>query len=305
MNCDKKEREDIDMNLYHLRYFAELAHTEHYTKAAEKLCITQPSLSHAIRELEGELGLPLFEKNGRNTNLTRFGKEFLSCVENSLSVLDSGVEQMKRIARGEGLIRLGLLRSVGVEYIPKLASAFLASKPDKDIRFEFHTGVTKALVEGLLSRKYDLIFCSRPQEELGLTAVPVEKQDLVLITPKKHPLSNRISVNLEDTVCYPYVYFAKGSGLRNVVENLFGKIQKKPVVAYETEEDQVIAGLVAQGFGIAIVPYMEILERLYVSILQIDNPRWERNIYMIKDDRTFTAPAVMEFFRFALNSCIH
>ena len=93
------------MNLYHLRYFVQLAHTRHYTRAAEQLCITQPSLSHAISQLENELGLPLFEKTGRNTELTRFGEQFLECAERTLSTLDEGVEELKRVSRGEGLIR--------------------------------------------------------------------------------------------------------------------------------------------------------------------------------------------------------
>ena len=66
----------MKMNLIHLRYFVELADTRHYTKAAQQLCITQPSLSHAIAQLEKELGVPLFEKNGRNTELTVFGRQF-------------------------------------------------------------------------------------------------------------------------------------------------------------------------------------------------------------------------------------
>ena len=65
------------MNLTHLRYFVELVNTRHYTKAAKNLCITQPSLSHAIAQLESELGVPLFEKDGRNITLTRFGEQFL------------------------------------------------------------------------------------------------------------------------------------------------------------------------------------------------------------------------------------
>lgn len=73
------------MNLSHLRYFVELAHTRHYTRAAEHLFITQPSLSHAIGQLESELGVPLFERSGRNTTLTRLGEEFLVCAERTLS----------------------------------------------------------------------------------------------------------------------------------------------------------------------------------------------------------------------------
>ena len=114
------------MNLYHLRYFVQLAHTRHYTRAAEQLCITQPSLSHAISQLENELGLPLFEKTGRNTELTRFGEQFLECAERTLSTLDEGVEELKRVSRGEGLIRLGLLRTLGVDYVPDVVSRFLS-----------------------------------------------------------------------------------------------------------------------------------------------------------------------------------
>lgn len=289
------------MNLFHLRYFVQLAHTQHYTRAAEQLCITQPSLSHAIAQLEKELGVLLFEKTGRNTALTHFGEEFLACAESALSTLDAGVESMQRIARGEGLIRLGLLRTLGVEFIPRLAADFLAAHPDKDIRFTFNTGVTQHLLDGLASRRFDLVFCSRPSVDLGLTAIPVEKQDLVLITPRNYPLADRHTVELRETLSYPYVYFAEGSGLRYVVDDLFAQIDGKPRIEYETEEDQVIAGLVGQGFGIAVVPYMDMLLRLDVKILQISYPTWERNFYMVSDDKAFHSPAVREFRQYVLN----
>ena len=77
------------MNLYHLRYFVTLAHMEHYTRAADLLAITQPSLSHAISSLESELGVKLFKKNGRNVTLTKYGKSFLTDAEDILQKLDS------------------------------------------------------------------------------------------------------------------------------------------------------------------------------------------------------------------------
>ena len=183
------------MNLYHLRYFVQLAHTRHYTRAAEQLCITQPSLSHAISQLENELGLPLFEKTGRNTELTRFGEQFLECAERTLSTLDEGVEELKRVSRGEGLIRLGLLRTLGVDYVPDVVSRFLAANSGKKIRFTFETGMTNQLLDGLSERKYDMVFASKPPAELGFTSVAVERQDLVLIVPSDHPLANRHSVD--------------------------------------------------------------------------------------------------------------
>ena len=130
------------MNLFQLRYFVTLAKMQHYTRAAHELCITQPSLSHAISQLEAELGVALFEKSGRNTTLTSFGEEFLICANRTLATLDSGVSSLQRSARGDGLIRLGMLRSLGISFIPQLAARYLASHPEHDVRFTFHTGST-------------------------------------------------------------------------------------------------------------------------------------------------------------------
>lgn len=94
------------MNLLHLRYFAELAQTLHYTRAAERLCIAQPSLSHAISQMEAELGVPLFEKVGKSIVLTHYGEQFLACAQQTLMTLDNGVDALQRVGRGEGLIRL-------------------------------------------------------------------------------------------------------------------------------------------------------------------------------------------------------
>ena len=108
-------------------------------------------------------------------------------------------------------------------------------------------------------------------------------------------------MDLADTLPYPQVYFSKGSGLRDVIDGLFDQIGGQPHIAYETEEDQVIAGLVAQGFGIAVVPYMEMLLRLDVKILQISHPVWERYFYLVSDDRSYMTPAVRQFRQFVLN----
>ncbi len=290
------------MNLFYLRYFVTLANVQQYTKAAEQLCIAQPSLSHAISQLEKELGLPLFEKSGRKTTLTRFGEEFLVCAEHTLATLDSGVESLKRSARGDGLIRLGFLRPLGVEFVPRLAAEFLQNRPEANVRFTFHTGVSQSLLDGLAARKYDLVFCSEPSPRLGLTAVPVQKQELVLIVPKDHPLASGHSIELAQTAPYPQIFFEKRSGIRSVVERMFLDIGVEPRIVYETEEDQVIAGLVAKGFGIAVVPYMDLLLKLDVRILQINSPAYERNLFMVSDDSTFMPPCVTHFRQFVIDS---
>lgn len=288
------------MNLDHLRYFVKLSELRHYTRAAEQLCISQPSLSHAISQLESELGVPLFEKSGRNTVLTRYGEEFLECAQSSLGILDAGMESLQRSAKGEGVVRLGFLRTLGVDFIPKLTSDFIAADPNSGVEFSFHSDLSSGLIDGLLQHKFDLVFCSEPERSLGLTATPVTSQKLVMIVPNGHPLADRGSIGLAETLEYPAVWFAKGSGLRKVVDGMYEQVGGKPISVVETEEDEVIAGLVAAGFGIAVVPDMDMLHKLDISVLEITSPPYHRDFFMVWDDSVFMSPAAQRFRSFVL-----
>ena len=289
------------MNLYHLRYFVTLAHLEHYTKAAQELSITQPSLSHAISLLEQELGVRLFEKEGRNIVLTKYGKTFLDGVEKSLDILDSSVKELKMTGIGEGKIDLGFLRVLGTDFIPKVSQAFLEDYPNRKINFNFHTGLTTMdIIEGLKDKKYDIAFCSKIDKEKSIEFTPIANQRLVLIVPLDHPLASRDSIDLRETIPYPQIIFSEKSGLRPVIDNLFEKINEKPIISYEVEEDQVIAGLVAKNFGISIVPYMNILKFMDVKALDIKFPNWERNFYLAHLKDSYLSPAVRDFKDFLL-----
>ena len=90
------------MNLNQLTYFVTLAQIENYTRAAKRLDITQPSLSHAISNLEKELKVPLFERHGRNVTMTKYGEMFLKYVQDSLHILNLGVERIQEAARSPG-----------------------------------------------------------------------------------------------------------------------------------------------------------------------------------------------------------
>ena len=251
------------MNLYHLRYFATLAHLEHYTKAAEILAITQPSLSHAIASLEKELGVKLFEKEGRNVALTKCGQAFLIDVEQALDMIDSSVNKLQMTGRGEGRIDIVELRALSSTVVPNFVKGFLDSTPDKKIDFYFHssTGLTSDMIQGLKDRKYDIAFCSMMDNEPLIELTPVAKQELVLIVPKGHPLEGRSSIDLKDTLAYPQIAFSKRS-------------------------------------GIAGVPKMPVLSYMPVSIIEIEKPSWERLFYMATLKNVYQAPVIMEFKKY-------
>lgn len=282
------------MNLDHLRYFVTLSKELHYTRAAEILCITQPSLSHAMAQLERELGVSLFRREGRGIVLTQAGQIFREDVKRSLAVLDDGIRSMDEIARGGGKVRLGFLRTLGTHFVPETCAKFLKSEPGENVEFSFDSGITGGLLDGLHNDVYDVVFSS-PIDDARIEFTPVSQQNLVLIVPADHPLATRHSIDLLDTLEYPYVLFSEESGLRYVLNGMFDKIGAKPKVALEVMEDQVVAGLVAQGFGIAVVPYMDILLRLNVRIIQIANPVWERKFYMSVIKDRILPPAAQHF----------
>ncbi|MDD2979403.1 MAG: LysR family transcriptional regulator [Hespellia sp.] len=291
------------MNLYHLRYFVTLAHLEHYTKAAEILSITQPSLSHAISSLEKELGVKLFEKDGRNVVLTKCGQTFLTETEQSLALLDSSVEKLQLTGTGEGDIDIALLRTLSSNFVPKLVRDFLNARPDKKLNFRFHssTGLTPDLIEGIKSREFDVAFCSKMEHEPTVEFIPVSSQELVLIVPNDHELASCDRINLRDTLQYPHVGFSKRSGLRSVIDNIFKECGGMPDYVYQIAEDEAVAGLVSQHFGIAVVPNMLILSSLPVKIIQIENTGWQRIFYMAYLKNVYQAPAIEEFKQFVID----
>lgn len=290
--------------MYHLRYFVKLAKLEHYTRAAEELMITQPSLSHAIATLEQELGVALFEKVGRNIQLTKYGKAFLTGVEASLQQLDASVNSLKMTGSGEGTIELGFVRALGIDFVPRMVESFLMENPGKNIHFNLSTGsgLSKDLLAGLKAQQYDMVMCSRIDREPDIEFVPIATQDLVVIVPEGHELADRDSIKIQETILYPQVIFKKKSGLRYIVDDIFDEIGAYPEVTYEVEEDQVVAGFVAHGFGIAIVPYMHILEHMPVKTLQIESPRWERYFYIAALKDAYRAPVVEKFRRFVIDN---
>ncbi len=176
----------------------------------------------------------------------------------------------------------------------------MKAESESNVQFSFHSGLTSELLEDLVQRKYDFVSCSEPDPALGLNAVAVDSQELVVIVPKAHPLAERESISLEETLPYPAVFFADGSGLRKVIDRMYDTVGGRPVSVVETEEDEVIAGLVSSGFGTAVVPYMDMLEKLDVKVLKITDPPYSRNFYMVQNDSAFLTTAAQRFRSFVL-----
>lgn len=284
------------MNLKHLEYFRVLAKVQHYTLAAEKLSISQPSLTYAISELEKALGVYLFEKSGRNIRLTKYGAIFLEYASQSLKTLEEGQRKIHDlVSPNKGKIDLSFIYTLGSRFVPTMVKSFLSIENHKDISFSFSQGTTKKLIEGLKADQYDLALCSYVENEPDIEFTPLVKQDLVLVVPSGHPLASYKSIDLKDTEPYPFVYFDKESGLRGFIDRLFQEVQITPHIAYEVEEDSAALGLVSMNYGIALLPDIWMLQHFDVKVLPITNPPYERFIYIASVKNKYLSPVVHLF----------
>ena len=156
------------------------------------------------------------------------------------------------------------------------------------------------LIAPFTSKGDVIVFSSYKDGEQDIDFKKIANQKLVLAVPMDHPLSIKDSVDLRDTIEYPQIYFEKGSGLRPVIDQMFEEIGQFPKVAFEMEEDSSMAGLVAQGFGIAVMPDIPILRSLSVKTLDIYNPPYERAVYLATLKQRYLSPVAKAFIRFVI-----
>ena len=292
------------MNLNYLRYFRVLAKMEHYTKAAEELAITQPSLSHAMSTLEKELGTYLFEKDGRNIKLTKYGKIYYEYVEKALGELEEGEKRIKElIGIGTGSVELGYIFTLGPEFVPKLVNGFINEEGNSKVKFTFGQGTTSCLLKDLKSEKYDIVFSSIAKDEEEIEFVPIMEEELVVIVDKDHDLASKSSVDLAEISEYPFIAFGNKSGIRQIIDGLFKAVDNKPNIICEVEENNAIAGLVEVKYGISIVPKITALKYFNVKILPISNPQHKRYIYMATLKNKYQSPTMKMFKNYVEEYC--
>ena len=289
------------MNLNQLYYFKTLAELEHYTKAAEKLNISQPTLSHSISAMEKELGANLFEKQGRNVVLTKYGRIYMFYVENALTQLELGKNQIERlVSEGGGHVGLAYMTSVGTYFVPDMIAGFLNDPQNKNISFSCYEGNTRTLLYNLKREKYDLVFCSKVEDENDVEFIPVHEQNLVVVVPEGHPLAEREKVTIQDICPYPLVSYTKESGMRRLIDDMFTKAQIMPNVLCQFEDINSMAGLVAANQGIAIVTDSRTLDNYNVKKLELDTPYSRRIVYLAYVLNRYLPPAVEKFKDFII-----
>lgn len=285
------------MTLQQLKYFRVMAEILHYTQAAKMLYISQSSLSYSLSELEKELGAPLFDKQGKKTVLTEYGKELLPFATNALESIEEGVRRIERMRMPSSVIGLGYIYSLSFDFLPRILSNFFFHVGHGEISFNFFQGLSPVILEKLKRGELDIAL-SVATDDPSICSEPIYDQSLYLVVPKGHHLAEKGKITIQDLRKETFVSINANSSLRQHLDRLFEDLHISPHISFEAEECNAMASFVSARFGIAIMPDIPALNAYHVDIIPMDDPHFRRqiNVLWVKDRPL--SPAATRFKEF-------
>lgn len=235
-----------------LRVFTEVARQLSFSRAAEALHLTPPAVTMQVKELESHVGLPLFERVGRQVHLTTAGEYFLLYAQRLLSTLKDADNVMARFKRVEtGVLTVGLISTAGY-FLPKLLAAFLADHPGVDVRLEV-TGNMDKLLARMHSHDVDLAVMGRPPKEYAMRSEPFAAHPMVFVAPPGHPVLSVGHPPLAALAHYPLICREPGSEVRQVLDAYLKEHRLGPRIAMEIASNETVKASVMAGLGLGFL----------------------------------------------------
>ncbi|MUG95062.1 LysR family transcriptional regulator [Scytonema sp. UIC 10036] len=278
------------MELRHLRYFVTVAEELHFGRAAERLQMAQPPLSHQIRQLELELGVELFHRTKRSVQLTEVGQLFLEEARQILIQAGQAVQIVQQASSGEvGRLVLGFVGSATYSILPDTLKLFRKKFPK--VLLSLHEMTTAEVVQALHEKRIHLGFVRPPINDEELIIESVFKESFIVALPKSHPLERETKIYLKMLANEPFILFPRhlGSGFYDQIVAMCQKAGFSPQVAQEAVQMQTIVSLVAAELGVAIVPAsMQNLQRVGVvyKLLAEETPQAELAMIWRRDEKS-------------------
>ena len=256
------------MELRHLRCFVALAEELHFTRAAERLHIEQPPLSRAIKELEDDLGVVLFERNRRGTVLTEAGATFLKDVRRVFAVLKQAQENVRAVAAGlSGSLRI----AVSDGAIDPRLSALLARCREEEPEIEIRLSEVPLAdqLRGLRSGDFSIGFAHTAEVGDGIVTEPLWHDPLVVAVPARHPLLSHKAVPLHQLASYPLVLCDPQvcEGYHRELARLLRPLERPPDVAEHVSSLDMMLTLVGAGYGVGFITETRIATSLRPDVV--------------------------------------
>ena len=279
------------MNYNVLRYFSVLAQVEHYTIAAARLGISQPSLSSAIHNLENALGgVKLFEKVGRNIRLTEEGKFYQEKVDAALKELHTA-SMMLRDSKVSApvVIRMGYVSGTLNGLVARKIAQY--SRENERIRFHLTESSAEVLMDLVRQEKLDMAIVDSTDRDRSLHFRKLHQRDIFAAIPESHPLADREAINPQEILHEPQIVFNYNVGM-SFKEWTTGAPADECVIC-TVDTAQSALDLVAAGVGIAFVPESCVREHAGIRFIPMRN--WHQPLYMCIYYDKWLEPPVWEF----------
>ena len=288
------------MNLQQLQYFKVISQTKNFTTASNILSITQPALSKAISKLEEELDVQLFEREGRNIKITKYGEVFLKYAESALNDIEKGIEKIHDMkTNNDNIISIASTYCIGATFIPFLISNFINSHIQT--RFNFNNQSTEEIFKDLKYERVDLGFfdsIEKIDKYSEIETILVKKEEYVLIVPKNHHLANREEVELKELKDEYFIAYNDSNNEKKIsYSELIGYT---PKIAVEPTEATMLASLVAAGAGIAIILNTPMINTNKLSIIKIKDYIGRKNIFMGWNRNSYYSKTIEEFKKYVI-----
>jgi LysR family transcriptional regulator, low CO2-responsive transcriptional regulator len=241
----------IQATLHQLVVFEATARHGSFTRAAEELFITQPTVSSQIKQLTKAVGLPLFEQIGKRLYLTDAGKELLGTCQDIFERLEN-FEMKVADLKGtkQGRLRITVITTAKY-FVPRILGSFCQQYPGIDISLNVtnHQQIQKRMIDN----EDDLYILSHPPEEMDLATQPFLENPLVVVAPRNHSLAKEKKISITRLNEEPFIMRETGSGTRKAVQQLFSKHNVSVKVKLELGSNEAIKHAIAGGLGMSVL----------------------------------------------------
>ena len=281
------------MELWQLRTFAEIAETLNFTKASEKLYLTQSAVSHQMKSLEEEFGVPLFIRAKSGVVLTDAGKIALRYAKR---ILDEAEEMRQKVTGREkalaGRVRVAAATQALVYLFAPLFEEFMDAF--ETIELVFRTTVsTEQTVEDILEGVADVGFASLAVYSPVLQVTEIFDDELSLVVGKKHRLARATEISIKDLKKERWILFERGASIRRATDDFFKKVKIEPETALESNDTYFIKLMIEHGLGVSLIPSWAVREEVKsgkLAQIKIKGHELKRSVAMVSLKGAQSAP---------------
>lgn len=237
--------------LHQLKVFEAIARSGSFTRAAEEMFLSQPTVSQQIKQLTKAVGMPLFEQIGKRLYLTDAGKEVLIVckdISERMSQLEMTLADLRGLKQGN--LRLTVITTAKY-FVPRLLGQFRHRYPG--IKVSLQVTNRKQVLERLSENLDDLYILGQPPEGLDINLRPMLENALVAIAPSDHPLAHEKNIPLQRLAEEPFIMREAGSGTRMAVERFFAENRVEINVEMEIGSNEAIKHAIVGGLGVSVL----------------------------------------------------